>query len=50
MRKYMVIITLDTYRSTIYQKKQGKMVRNEWKGMLIVGDDERDVSRSCDAR
>jgi hypothetical protein len=31
-------------------KKRGKMVRNEWKGMLIIGDDELNGSRSCGAR
>ena len=40
---------IDTYIDGIQQKKQREMVRNEWKGMLIVRDDERDISRSCGA-
>jgi len=43
----MFIITVYTYISIIYQKKRRKGLKNEWNDILIIGDDERDVSRSC---
>ena len=46
----MFIITIYTYIGINIQKKRREMVRYEWKGMLIIQDDERDVSRSCGAR
>ena len=39
----MFIITIYTSISINIQKKRREMVRDEWKGMLIVRDDERDV-------
>ena len=43
----MFIITVYTYISIIYQKKRREKLKNKWNGMLIVGDDEHNGSRSC---
>ena len=42
--KQLFINTIFTYTSIIYQKKRRKRVSNEWNSLLIVGDDENDIS------
>lgn len=44
-----VTIFICKSRNNNFKKKQLRAVRNEYKFMLIVGDDEHTVSRSCDA-
>ena len=42
-------MAIHTYIHDIQQKKRREKVKNEGNSVLIIGGDERDISRSCGA-